>query len=169
MRGLVRSTGKFKKYSFKNNSHRAKLPLHDWKACEQAGSFCLGLFLVYNLIDGVGDGGARLHLYHSLLVFFFQSCSSDPDFPLAASKAGTCLQHINTEAILVGGEADKEIPPLFLSMLSLIILDCWSRRESNSHTEILSLHAFSSLLSSGVVKQAGPARHSVNDTVKRSK
>lgn len=83
MRGLVRSTGKFKKHSFKNNSHRVKLPLHDWKACEQARSFCLGLFLVYNLIDGVGGGGARLHFYHSLL-FFFQSCTSNPSFPLAA-------------------------------------------------------------------------------------
>lgn len=86
MRGLVRSIGNFKKYSFKNNSHRAKLPLHDRKACEQARSFCLGfcffLIYIYNLIDGVGGGGARLHLYHCLL--FFQSCTSDPNFPLTA-------------------------------------------------------------------------------------
>jgi len=54
-------------------------------------------------------------------------------------------------------------------MLSLIILACQSRRENNSHEEILSLHALSSLLPPGVAKKARLARHCVNDTVKRPK
>lgn len=63
-------------------------------------------------------------------------------------------QHIGITTILAGGEGEKEIPSSFLSMLSLIIPACQSRRENNGHMEILPLHALSALLFSGVAKKS---------------
>lgn len=78
-------------------------------------------------------------------------------------------QHFGTTTILARDEVEKEIPPSFLSMLSLIIPACQSRRENNGHKEIMPLHALSALLSSGVAKKSRLAGYRVNDTVKRPK
>lgn len=94
------------------------------------------------------NGRAMFHLYRILLCVF-QSCTSQLQFsPHCRNKVGMSHQHIGTTTILAGSEVEKEIPS-FLSMFSLIIPACQSRRENNGHMEILPLHALSALLSSG--------------------
>lgn len=79
-------------------------------------------------------------------------------------------QHIGTTTILAGAEVEEQIlSSSLLSMLSLIIPACQSRRENNGHMEILPLHALSALLSSGAAKKSRLAGYCVNDTVKRPK
>lgn len=110
-----------------------------------------------------------MHLYYTLLDAF-QSCTSNPNYsPHCRNKVGMSHQHIGTTTILAGAEVEKEILSSLLSMLSLIIPACQSRRENNGHMEILPLHALSALLSSGAAKKSRLAGYCVNDTVKRPK
>lgn len=159
MRGLVRSIGKFKKYSFKNNSHRAKLPLHDRKACEQDRSFCPGFFIIVKLMgwEGVGPGCIFISSSH------FSELRFQPrSWPRFRREVGTCHRHGGASNILPG---DQVLPFSDRPRLP-------AQEGINSQTEIVSLHALSfnaSLLSSGVVKKSRPARHCVNETVKRPK
>lgn len=115
----------------------------------------------HNLIDGVGGGGVGLHLYHSRVA------PTILIFPSVQEQSGHMPPAHSTTAILVGREVEKKFH--YFRPCFLWILACQSRRESNGHTEIPSLHALSSSLFSGVAKKARLARHCVNDTVKRPK